>query len=393
MPKIKKSQGFAILLLTFCWYFEAPALGSALGIFAVEFPEASKLTIQFAFMGPYLTAMVFSPIAGRLSDKIDKRTVALTGLLIYAVTGFAPFFAHSMTTIVILRLITGIGVGLVMPIPNAYIYERYSHESRGKMLGYTSAFSNGATIIAALGSGYAVVYGGWRGCFVLFVLIFLIFLYCLPFLPKTVSIQKEESEESLDTVQKAKISELPPKVFLYMFFIILLYIIFSFANSNFSMYIIGNGWGDASQAGLCLCGMSVGAIAGGLLFNYMVKALKGWFAFVSMVIFAVSYLLFVLADGLTLLAIGGFFAGFGSAIILPYYLAETAKTCKPEQADLAYGFVTTGINVGAVLCPFIQALIGSIAGNSELPVLSMVSLAVIAIAALCSLTYLKKKHA
>ena len=31
------------------------------------------------------------------------------------------------------------------------------------------------------------------------------------------------------------------------------------------MYIIGNGWGDASQAGLCLAGMSVGAIIGGLV--------------------------------------------------------------------------------------------------------------------------------
>ncbi len=239
MPTIKRSQGIAILLLTFCWYFEAPALGSALGVFAIEFPESSKLTIQFAFLGPYLTAMIFSPIAGKLSERIDKRKVALVGLLIYAVTGFAPFFVNSMTSIVILRLLTGVGVGLVMPVPNAYIYERYSNESREKMLGYTSAFSNGATIIAALGSGYAVAYGGWRGCFVLFILIFLIFLYCLPYLPKTLKqpVREAAQDRGEETLQKEKvrIKDLPPAVFIYMIFIMLMTMVFSFANSNLNI--------------------------------------------------------------------------------------------------------------------------------------------------------------
>ena len=389
MPNIKKSQGLAILLLTFCWFFEASAVGSALGVIAVAFPESSKLTIQFALMGPYITAMIFSPVSGWLANRTDKRNIALIGLLIYSVAGTAPFFADSMTAIVIAMLITGVGVGLVMPITNAYIYERYGGESRDKMLGYTSAFSNGATIVAAMGAGYAVAYGGWRACFLMFIIVFLIFLYCLPMLPK--SLNRANISEKAEKKEKAKISKLPKAIFAYMFFIILLYIIFSFANSNFSMYIISNGWGDASQAGLALACMSIGAIAGGLLFPYLLRSLGRWFIAGAVFIFGISYAIFILADGILMLSVGGVFSGFGSAIILPYFLGETARKSTPEQADLAYGFVMTGINIGAGLCPFVQAMIATALGSSDLNVLAGVSVIILAISLAGGLIYAIRK--
>ena len=385
LVKTTGAQSLAILLMTFCWFFEAPALGSALGVFPLEYPDISKFEIQLAWMGPYVTAMIFSPIAGRLALKYEKKNIALIGLATYFVFGTLPFFVHSFSAIIVLRLLTGIGVGLVMPIPNAYIYERYVGAKRNSMLGYTSAFSNGATIIAAILSGYLVVwFGGSRGCFLLFILIGLILLYCVFCLPKSISTATEEEIKAQEK-KKTKMSELPKIVWLYMLFVVLLYITFSFVSSNFSLYVIGNGWGDAAAAGWCLSAISAGAIIGGLIYGPLLKATKKWFNLISLILFGIAYIMFILANGIGLLAVGGVFAGVGSALILPYWLGETAKKCNPEEASTAYGFVTGGINVGAILCPIVQAAIGGICGNSDLPLLSIITVVLLAVCAIIAI--------
>ena len=377
--KTTGAQSLAILLMTFTWFFEAPVLGAALGVFPAEYPEASKFMIQAVWMGPYVTAMIFSPIGGRLAFRYDKKTIALIGLAIYFIFGTIPFFMHSFNMILVTRLLTGIGVGLVMPIPNAYIYERYIGKKRDSMLGYTSAFSNGATIIAAILSGYMVVwFGGTRGCFLLFIIIGLILLYCVFCLPKSLTKATEE-EIRAQQENKVKISELPKIVWLFMFFVVLLYILFSNISSNFSLYVIGNGWGDATAAGWCLSAISAGAIIGGLIYGPLLRATGKWFNALSIVIFGIAFIMFILAHGIGLLAVGGVFGGIGSALILPYWLGETAKRCAPEQASTAYGFVTGGINVGAIAGPILQAIIAMIFGTSELPFLSVITLICLAI--------------
>ena len=83
-------------------------------------------------MIPFVAVLFFSAIAGKLSEYFDKKNILMLGLLIYGATGIMPAFATSIDQKMILRLIAGIGVGLVLPMTNAIIADHYlGNERRG----------------------------------------------------------------------------------------------------------------------------------------------------------------------------------------------------------------------------------------------------------------------
>ena len=62
---------------------------------------------------PFITVFVFSIISGALTKYFDKKTIIIVGLILYGAAGITPAFAQDVTTILILRFMTGVGVGLI----------------------------------------------------------------------------------------------------------------------------------------------------------------------------------------------------------------------------------------------------------------------------------------
>ena len=153
---LTKFNAFSILLLAFCWLFEASAIGPALGEIAKAFPQASLLQIQNVMTAPLWTAIIVSVIAGKLAEYFDKKAIVLIGLLIYAVTGVLPIFVTNINQVIILRVITGIGAGLVLPMTNAMITVHYSGVDRERMFGLASSVSNIANVFVNVIVGFLI---------------------------------------------------------------------------------------------------------------------------------------------------------------------------------------------------------------------------------------------
>ena len=99
---LSKFGTFSVLILAFCWLFEASTVGPALGEIGKAFPRSSVLQLQNIMTAPFLTAIIFSLIAGKLLRFVSKKTIAIIGLLIYGITGILPAFATSVHQILII---------------------------------------------------------------------------------------------------------------------------------------------------------------------------------------------------------------------------------------------------------------------------------------------------
>lgn len=140
--------------------FAAPSIAAT---FDLSIPGAIQAGTAF-FVGMLLGAWGF----GRLADRIGRRRVLIATVLIDAAFGIASAFAPSFTTLLALRLLTGIGVGGTLPVDYAMMAEFLPPERRGRWLVALEGFWAVGTVAVALAAWVAASWAGtdaWRWLF------------------------------------------------------------------------------------------------------------------------------------------------------------------------------------------------------------------------------------
>ena len=110
---------FPLLLV----YMFLAMLGAGLVI-----PILPQLLIEFGASGKAagylgLTQFLFSPIAGRFSDKYGRKPMIIGGLILFALSNLVGALASNFTVFLISRFIGGIGSAALAPSIMAYIVD------------------------------------------------------------------------------------------------------------------------------------------------------------------------------------------------------------------------------------------------------------------------------
>jgi len=120
-----------------------------------------------ASLAPVLSAALFGLAAGALftgplSDRLGRKTVLIGSVAVFGAACLASGFAHDLTTLSVLRFITGLGLGAAMP--NAVtLTSEYSPTRRRALL--TNAMFCGFPLGAAFGgflAAWMIPHFGWR---------------------------------------------------------------------------------------------------------------------------------------------------------------------------------------------------------------------------------------
>ncbi|MWV42689.1 MFS transporter [Paenibacillus sp. HJL G12] len=106
-----------------------------------------------------ITQLIFSPIAGRLSDSIGRKKVILTGLLLFAISEWMFGASSTLPFLFLARMLGGVSAALVMPAVMAYTADVTSEEERGKGMGFINAAITTGFIIGPGIGGYLAEYG------------------------------------------------------------------------------------------------------------------------------------------------------------------------------------------------------------------------------------------
>jgi MFS family permease len=105
--------------------------------------------------------IVLSPLAGLLADRIGRRAVIVTGLVIFALSGLACALSTSFEALLLFRFIQGLGGSPLSAVNNTVLADLFSGRERIEALGYNQSVSSMSALMHPLVGG-AVALLGWQ---------------------------------------------------------------------------------------------------------------------------------------------------------------------------------------------------------------------------------------
>ncbi len=162
-PMLKK-----ILLLTgIGWMFDAMDQGMVAGVMAAIGREWALTTGQLALLGSagMLGMAIGAGLSGMAADRWGRRTVIMMTLIIYGVASGLSGFSVNYPMLLILRFITGFGLGGELPAAATLISEFSPARIRGRYVILLESFWAWGWIASALVAYLLIPAYGWRMAF------------------------------------------------------------------------------------------------------------------------------------------------------------------------------------------------------------------------------------
>lgn len=158
--------------------YTGPAIAKAFGM--------SPGDMTYIFISGTLGMALGAMGLGMIGDRIGRRIAILGSIVLFGVFSLAIAFAQSPTQIVILRFLTGLGMGGATPVLLAMAAEYSPSRLRGAVLtGVLLGLPAGAMVGGVLAAGWMPVIG-WQGIYIVGGAIpLVVLLICLAFLPES----------------------------------------------------------------------------------------------------------------------------------------------------------------------------------------------------------------
>ena len=207
-------------IATFFDAFDALTIAYVLPVIAPAWqlaPTQIGVLISAGFVGQLLGAIVL----GAAAERFGRKKILILSVLIFGLMSLACAFAWSFQSLLVLRILQGIGLGGEVPVAATYISEIAQSKSRGRFvllfelvfpIGLTSAGLVGAWIVPAF---------GWQSMFYLGAapaLIAFAAAYFLPESPRWLAARQMNAEADAamrfieDQVERSSGKTLPPIV-------------------------------------------------------------------------------------------------------------------------------------------------------------------------------------
>lgn len=143
-----------------------PAIGLEFGVSARDLGWMSTAFIL-------ATAILLVP-ASRLVDRIGYKKSYIIGGLIVSVSCFFSIFAPDYATLILLRIVAGVGSAFVMITGLAILTRVYPANKRGMVIGVNTAMVYVGASLGPIIGGFLTEYAGWRSLFLLMIPLLLI---------------------------------------------------------------------------------------------------------------------------------------------------------------------------------------------------------------------------
>ena len=155
----------AVFIATFMTAIEGTIVSTAMPTIIGSLHGVSLMNWVFSIY--LLMTAVATPIYGKLSDIVGRKPVLLIGLVIFVIGSTLCAMSNSMLTLILARMVQGIGSGAIQPLTFTIIADIYPLEKRAKVLGFNGSAWGIAAIIAPLLGGFIVEKLSWHWIFLI----------------------------------------------------------------------------------------------------------------------------------------------------------------------------------------------------------------------------------
>ncbi|MFT4184058.1 MAG: multidrug effflux MFS transporter [Rhizobium sp.] len=136
-----------------------PNIGQSL---AVANPNDTQLVIGVYFLGFGICQLFF----GSLSDAYGRRNILLGGLAFYTVTLFAAAWSGSLTALLVLRFVQGVGAAAVRITTLAIVRDCFGGREMARVMSYVTIVFMIMPMVAPAVGQMIVAYSNWQWIFI-----------------------------------------------------------------------------------------------------------------------------------------------------------------------------------------------------------------------------------
>ena len=198
--------------------FDASVISGVVGFIELEF-ELTKIELGWSVSSLALTATLAMMVAGPISDRIGRRPVLKIAAVLFAISAIASAVAPNFLSLVLARMLGGLGVGAALIIAPMYFAEIAPAEVRGRLvsfnqlnivIGISAAFFSNYLILTLGQSDFAwaeaLRLGDWNWRWMLGVetlpaVLYFFALFVVPESPRWLALRDRE-DEALDVLER-----------------------------------------------------------------------------------------------------------------------------------------------------------------------------------------------
>jgi MFS family permease len=330
------------------------AIAGGMGVIAQHFPGRD---INALIALPSIPIIIVTIVAGKLQEYIPIKVLVIIGVLCFLVGGILPAFMTDFSTILVMRVIFGVGVGLAQTLSSALVGMHFEGAERQRVMGLqTSAQMIGAAVMM-FASGYLARFGGWNGTFYVHILAVLSLIVVLVFLPMDKPLKQKGGNgapaEKVRLTGAAICWAITLTIFFFGGMILAQFL---------ALYMAEHNLGDASVAGWGTMIFAIGGFLMGLVYGKLNTAAKNVTLSIGLFVGVAAYLLVGFSANVAVTIIGSFLYGACVSIVMASVMTATAMSVSPIAIPLAIALTTCGQNIGSYVCPYISLAVAGLFG-------------------------------
>ncbi|MBQ9175782.1 MAG: MFS transporter [Bacteroidaceae bacterium] len=367
---MKKQEGgmsrmltFTILSISLLTVMAGAAVAPALGIIHQHFSEAPDMLIKFIVSMPALFIIIVNLLFTKVCRLLRTRTIALIGLLMYVVCGCGAFLVDNITTLLVLRALLGVSVGLIMPLSTGLLAYYFPPQEMARLMGLSAAMNQMGGVVATLLAGILAT-RGWNYAFLVYALGIIATLMVIIYLPnerltpaRGYRQEARQVEPSIDEKErKTLVREQGVWIMLRRFHpsivgMLLCMMTFFVFVSNFA--ITESERFDTMAITWIMVGVDVIAFIAGMLFGLIMHAMPQQMKYMPPLAFMMGFALMALGGNTAAVIAGGALIGCANGIGVPYLNTIASIKGGKESVTTVMPLISAALYLGQFVSPII----------------------------------------
>src|SRR5262249_46167070 len=155
-------------IIATAWFFDSMGLGTMTFVLGSIKAEFALSTASAGLLGSasFLGMLIGAATSGLLGDRFGRRVVFQSSMVLWGAGSLLCATANDSNTLMLYRVLLGIGMGMEFPIGQAMLSEIIPTRQRGRYMALLEGFWPLGFICAGLLAYLMLSVAGWRGMFI-----------------------------------------------------------------------------------------------------------------------------------------------------------------------------------------------------------------------------------
>lgn len=334
--------------------------GCLLGDLSKEFPNAPAWLLQSFVTFPTVGGMIANLVGGVSAVKVGKKNLCVIGLLLCFIGGFSPMFIPSLVGKIAVRVLAGLGVGLVQPLSASLIVDCFEGKVANVMMGFqSSCVGLGASLFSYTMAGIMVY--NWHFAYCAYLYDIAILILVLVGIPAFVNdIGREDKQQKLTNTGKKITNKLPMACFIGCIAQFIYGLGYGAFDNSLSLASVEVGTITTVQAAAVASWGGLAALFGGLLFGFVKNRVGMNVGPIALILNIVGLVIIGCTDSVAMWYVGTTILKVGFCWWMPFVNFLVNDGTDETNSALATSFGFVGNSLGAFIFAYVLAFMSKL---------------------------------